>query len=205
MSLSNNTETASWLEKPPLHPLRGIGLLFTKRIQNLLRNGTLFDGAFLSDVGAPLMVPLNFLKPTQTRLALFPTSIKWRLIAFNPGTSRMFFDPVQVYRGHDVASIHEWGGFRVKGYAELVNEELVREVSYPEALRYLGFPDIYPLIRDRIFTQEERSVFSEGSVHQVTKKWAEKLRLLQREQPNNGSNWFFGGGWSLKSRKWLPV
>ena len=82
----------------------------------------------------------------------------------------MFFDPVPVYRGHDVASIHERGGFRVQGYIELVKEGLIREVSYTEALRYIGFPDIYPLIRDRIFTQEERSVFSEGSVHQVTKK-----------------------------------
>lgn len=58
----------------------------------------------------------------------------------------------------------------MQGYIELVKEELIREVPYTEALRYIGFPNIYPLIRDRIFTQEERSVFSEGSVHQVTKK-----------------------------------
>lgn len=76
MSLSNNTETASWLEKPPLHPLRGIRHLFTKRIINLLKTGTLFDGAFLSDIGGPMIVPLNFLKPNQTRLTLFPTSEK---------------------------------------------------------------------------------------------------------------------------------
>ena len=205
MSLPNNTEIASWVEKPPIPTLRGIRHFFTRRVIDLLRTGTLFDGALLSDIGGSMIVPQHFLKPKQTKLALILPKVKWRLIAFNPGTSRIFFDPVPIYRGDDVASVNEWGGFRVKGHIELVNEELIREVSYSEALRYIGFPDIYPLIRGQIFTKEMRLILSEGSIHQVTKKWAEKLRLIRKGYSDNKPTWFSWGGWSFKSRKWLPV
>jgi hypothetical protein len=59
--------------------------------------------------------------------------------------TRVFNDFDSIYRGDDLALVKE-SGFQVMSRVELENEGMVREVSYPEALRYIGFPDINKIV-----------------------------------------------------------